>query len=201
MYLCNCVSMYLFICVLHTHMYTRGACGGLSWAQVPELSLHLHSAVVTTLCKRCSHIAAMCTNIINCFSKSHFSCACLPSYDITGRQFEWFKIVKSKSQQLNSSQLNVCPGGGGGWGVGASAPDGECGEKFCRGLSLSSTDALHWMQEEVLRPRARYYTSMHSMHITEVCTPRHHGLAGLHLAGHWAVQWVAIRRGVGSRQH
>ena len=115
MYLCNCVSMYLFICVLHTHMYTRGACGGLSWAQVPELSLHLHSAVVTTLCKRCSHIAAMCTNIINCFSKSHFSCAGLPSYDITGRQFEWFKIVKSKSQQLNSSQLNVCPGWGGGW--------------------------------------------------------------------------------------
>ena len=81
---------------------------------MPELSLHLHSAVVTTLCKRCSHIAAMCTNIINCFSKSHFSCACLPSYDITGRQFEWFKIVKSKSQQLNSSQLNVCPGWGGG---------------------------------------------------------------------------------------
>ena len=163
MYLCTCSFVYYtHICTLgeHVEVWVERRCQSYRCIYTRQS--------LQPFANGCSHIAAMCTNIINCFSKSHFSCACLPSYDITGRQFEWFKIVKSKSQQLNSSQLNVCPGWGGGWGVGASAPDGECGEKFCRGLSLSSTDALHWMQEEVLRPRARYYTSMHSMHITQV---------------------------------
>ena len=118
-YLCICVIVYLCTCsfVYYTHICTLGEHVEV-WV---ERRCQSYRCIYTRqslqpFANGCSHIAAMCTNIINCFSKSHFSCAGLPSYDITGRQFEWFKIVKSKSQQLNSSQLNVCPGWGGGWG-------------------------------------------------------------------------------------
>ena len=63
-----------------------------------------------------------------------------------------------KSLQQNSSQLIVGPGSG----LVRSGPDGECGEKFGRGLSLSllmqCTAFNAW--GGALRPRARYYTSM-----------------------------------------
>ena len=105
---------------------------------------------------------------------------------ISMRKIWWF-IFQSKSLQLHSSKLNV----GRGWEASARSPDGKWAEKFCPKLFLSHLDALMHCIEcmRALRPRAGLlHKYALQVCITQVCTPWHYQLAGLHLAGrYWGV--------------
>ena len=114
---------------------------------------------------------------------------------ISMRKIWWF-IFQSKSLQLHSSKLNV----GRGWEASARSPDGEWAEKFRPKLFLSPLDALmHCIEcmRRALRPQARYYTSMHSLALPARRPP----LSRAALGAAPGLHWVAIRWGVGSRQH